>query len=55
MEQITKPELIELIETGHIYDYLGTFDVQGELRAFYRSTSGAALTGKPYKLVYVIA
>ena len=54
MEQITKQELIDLIETGHVDLYLGTFTVTGEVRAFYRSYRGAADEPDGFKIVYVV-
>lgn len=54
MEQVTKAQLIDLIETGHADLYLGTFDVAGEGRAFYRSCRGAADEPTGFKIVYVV-
>lgn len=54
MEQVTKAELIDLIETGHADLYLGTFEVAGEVRAFYRSYRGAAGEPGGFKIVYVV-
>jgi len=54
MEQVTKAELIDLIETGHVNLYLGTFDVGTETRAFYRSYRGAAPEPAGFKIVYVV-
>ena len=54
MEQVTKGELIDLIETGHADLYLGTFEVAGEVRAFYRSYRHAADEPTGFKIVYVV-
>lgn len=54
MEQVTKAQLITLIETGHVDLYLGTFTVGGEVRAFYRSYRGAADEPTGFKIVYVV-
>jgi len=54
MEEITKLELIDLSETGHVDRYLGTFPVNTELRAFYRSYKGAADEPTGYKIVYIV-
>lgn len=54
MEQVTKAELVDLIETGHVDLYLGTFTVADETRAFYRSYRGAADEATGFKIVYVV-
>lgn len=54
MEKVTKAELIDLVETGHVDLYLGTFNVAGEVRAFYRSYLGAADEITGFKIVYVV-
>ena len=54
MEQVTKAELIALVETGHVDLYLGTFEVAGEVRAFYRSYRGAADETPGFKIVYIV-
>jgi len=54
MEQVTGAQLVDLIETGHADLYLGTFDMAGEVRAFYRSYRGAADEAGGFKIVYVV-
>lgn len=54
MEQVSKAELVDLIESGHVDLYLGTFEVAGEMRAFYRSYRGAADEPGGFKIVYVV-
>ena len=54
MEQVSKAELIDLIETGHADLYLGTFEITGEVRAFYRSYRGAGDDPRGFKIVYVV-
>ena len=54
MEQVSKAELIDLIETGHADLYLGTFEVAGEVRALYRSYRHAANDPRGFKIVYVV-
>ena len=54
MEQVSKAQLIDLIETGHADLYLGTFEIAGEMRAFYRSYRGAADEPTGFKIVYVV-
>lgn len=54
MEQVTKAELIDLVETGLVGLYLGTFEVAGEVRAFYRSYRGAADEPTGFKIVYIV-
>lgn len=54
MEQVSKAKLIDLIETGHVDLYLGTFKVSDEVRAFYRSYRGAANEPTGFKIVYVV-
>ena len=54
MDQVTKAQLVELIETGQVDLYLGTFMVAGETRAFYRSYKGAADEAPGFKIIYVV-
>ena len=54
MENITQTELISQIETGLVDQYLGTFGVGGDVRAFYRSYKGAANEPTGYKIVYIV-
>lgn len=54
MEQVSKAELIDLIETGHADLYLGTFTINGETRAFYRSYRHAANDPGGFKIVYIV-
>jgi len=54
MEQITKAELVEGIEQGLIDQYFGTFVVNSETRAFYRSYKGASSEPHGFKLVYIV-
>ena len=54
MEQVSEAELIDLIETGHADLYLGTFELGGEVRAFYRSYRGAADEPTRFKIVYIV-
>lgn len=54
MEPINKGELIQLVEGDDSIQYLGTFEVGGEARAFYRTRIGAADEPRGYKLVYVV-
>ena len=54
MQQVTKAKLVDLIELGHVDLYLGTFEVAGETRAFYRSYRGAADEPTGFKIIYVV-
>ncbi len=54
MENITRMEIIEGIEAGLITDYLGTFEVGGETRAFYKTRKGAANEPTGFKIVYFV-
>ncbi len=54
MERVTKAELINLIETGHVNLYLGTFEVAGEIRAFYRRYQGAVGMTFGFKIIYIV-
>ena len=54
MEQVTKAQLIDLVETGNVDLYLGTFEVAGEVKAFYRSYRGAADEPTGFKIVYIV-
>lgn len=52
--KITVAQLVAIAEGGERLDYMGTFTVSGEMRAYYR-TSGIA-GEKPFNflLVYVV-
>lgn len=54
MDEISKQELIVLTEEDDSLRFFGSFDVNGEVRAYYRSRVGAADEPKGFKIVYVV-
>lgn len=54
MPQITKSELVTLLEIDDAIEYVGKVQINSEMRLYYRTRIDAAATLKGYLLVYVV-
>lgn len=54
MLQITKAELIDLLETDKAIEYVGKIQINTDMRLYYRTRIGAAQEPQGFILVYVV-
>ena len=54
MPEITKTELLALLQTDDAIQYVGKLIINTEIRLYYRTCIGAADEPKGYLIVYIV-
>lgn len=50
--EITKAQLLELMETDHGLEYFGRIEIATEIRLYYRKRM--LVSPEPFKIVYIV-